>query len=65
MSNNLNIIYSTLDKDVKNVIDTNVGSMQVSVMLVPRWEFNPKKAKPIQLTYTDDITSFYLVDDLY
>ena len=60
----INILYSQLDKDISNIIDTNAGSMQIDISLVPRWNFNSEEAKPTHLIYNKDVTDLYLEDNL-
>lgn len=60
----INILYTELDKNISNVVDTNSGSFQIDVALVPRWNFNFEEAKPLHLTYNRDVTDLYLEDNL-
>ena len=60
----LNLHFASFDNDVEHVVTTNTGTMKINIMLVPRWETDFGKAKPLFLTYNKDVTSFYLEDNL-
>lgn len=60
----LNLHFASFDDEVEHVVATNTGTMKINIMLVPRWETDFEKAKPLFLTYNKDVTSFYLEDNL-